>query len=81
MGAYLASNDREMVSTLLLSSTLATADYGKQLPSGKDTQGLILGLMATLCFRERVSSQDDPRGDCPVIVCSVWKIVVSSRSL
>lgn len=51
-GARLASSEREMVGTLLLSSALAEGDYGKQFPSVKDTQGVSLGLMAILCFSE-----------------------------
>lgn len=81
MEAHLASNDREMVAMLLLSSTLAEGDYGKQFPSVKDTQGVILRLMATLCFSEPEFLPGFlHRGNCPVIVCSGWKIIISSRS-
>ena len=61
MGAHLASSGREMVGTCLLSSTLAEGDCGKQFPSVRDTQGVVLGLMAILCFSESETFQFFPR--------------------
>lgn len=51
-GARLASNERDTVGMLLLPSTLAERDYGKQFTSVTDTQGVSLGLMAVFCFGE-----------------------------